>query len=128
MVIKFTINNLDYDYFLKQFIKELFTYMSASQKFISLTKYTEMEAAYNRFSKLTSAHNKEKLTQNEVDFILDYIKSRFIDYVEKHIYNETKQKLLIKNFNVKMQKAFVDRCENGESFYWLQHSGSIIIQ
>lgn len=129
MVIKFTVNDNDYYFCLSSFIKSLFRGSGLHpSKFDKVEEFFEAEDAYNRFTKLLNPNNNEKLTVGDKQFIIEYIKNRFDTYIKLSNYDDNERKLLMRDFKVNIQNSFVDRWENGESFYWLQHSCIIINQ
>jgi hypothetical protein len=93
-----------------------------------MEEFFEAEDAYNRFMKLLNPNNNEKLTDSDKNFLSDYIRGRFDRFLKRSNYDETEHNLLMRDFKVNIQNSFVDRWENGESFYWLQHSGTVINQ
>lgn len=129
MVIKFTVSDNDYYFCLQSFIKSLVRGSGLHpSKFNTMEEFFEAEDAYNRFMKLLNPNNDNKLTDSDKDFILGYIRDRFDKFLKRSNYDETEHNLLMRDFKVNVQNSFVDRWENGESFYWLQHSGTIINQ
>lgn len=129
MVIKFTVNDNDYYFCLQSFIKSLFRgYGLHPSKFNNVEEFFEAEDAYNRFKKLLNPNNNEKLTGEDKQFIIKYIRNRFDTYIKLSNYDDNERNLLMRDFKVNIQNSFVDRWENGESFYWLQHSGTVINQ
>lgn len=128
MVIKFTVQDNDYYYCLQAFIKSLFRGVGAHpSKFKTVDEFFSAEDTYNRFMRLLGPNNDEKLTGEDKRFILDYIRNRFDTYLKTCNYDDEERSLLNKDFKVRIQKSYVDRWENGESFYWLQHFPYVII-
>lgn len=129
MVIKFTVNDNDYYFCLQSFIKSLFRWFALEPcKLNNMKEFFEAEDAYSRFMKLLNPNNNEKLTGEHKQFIIEYIRNRFDSYIRTSNYDDNERKLLMRDFKVNIQNSFVDRWENGESFYWLQHSGTVINQ
>lgn len=129
MIIKFTVRDNDYHYILKSFIDSLWKGIGMYGRYInSVEEYIAEEDLYNKFLKLTSPHNKEYCNEEDIEFITYYIKHRLETYVKCFIRKEDYRKSMLDGFEVGVYSHFVDKWENGENFYWFQHSRAVICQ
>ena len=68
----------------------------------------------------------EELTNEDMEFLIDRIKSTFSDFVRQKEPNSADY--LISNLEVTIIHSLEDKDENGEVWYWLLHSGKYINQ
>lgn len=68
----------------------------------------------------------EELTNEDMEFLIDRIKSTFSDFVRQKEPNSADY--LISNLEVAIIHSLEDKDENGEVWYWLLHSGKYINQ
>lgn len=129
MIIKFTVKDNDYHYILKSFIDSLWKGMGMyAHYFNTPEEYIVEEDLYNKFLKLTSPRNTEYCNEADISFIIEYIKHRLETFVKYFVRKEDYRVEMLNGFDVGIYSYFVDKCENGESFYWFQNSRAIICQ
>ena len=115
--------------YLKSFIDSLWKGMGMYAHYFNTTEeYIVEEDLYNKFLKLTSPRNTECCNEDDINFITEYIKRRLETFVKYFVRKEDYRVEMLNGFDVGIYSYFVDKCENGESFYWFQNSRAIICQ
>lgn len=127
MIIRVTVNDNDFYYSLMGFMKCMWGFRE--DKTLSVEERIEAHRKHFDISALVNPNNDKKLTETEKASIIAYLKEQFEKYVNEHPYIKKDSKdYLIRNIEIKILKTFTDKWENGEAFYWFQHSNTIVNQ
>lgn len=127
MIIRVTVNDNDFYYSIMGFMESMWNFredksLSVAERIEAHNKHFDMQALLN-------PNNDKKLTETEKTSIIAYLKEQFKKYVNAHPYIEKYTKgYLIENLEIKILNKFTDKWENGEAFYWFQHSNKIVNQ
>ena len=122
MVIRITVNDNDYRKIMTPFVKELYQYASGLHSELFSKDH------YDKINRLLNPNINAKLQDKDKDFLTQSIKSSFKEYLNVRGIAHDVQSYLLSQFEVKFLKSFTDKWENGEAFYWLQHSQTVVNQ
>lgn len=125
MIIRVTINDNDFYYEIMGFMRTMWNFRE--NKNLSVSEQIEAYERHFDIMDLINPNNDKKLTEEEKNSIITYLKEQFEKYVISNIKKDTR-KYFIESLEIKILKTFTDKWENGEAFYWLQHSNKIINQ
>ena len=128
MIIRMSVEDNDYFYVLTTFIKHVFQGSMGSRLSDTMQEYIQMDIEFENLMKLLSPNVDKPLNTTEKAFIIDYINQRFKKFVKKTVSLVDEHDRLIKDFDVQILESFTDKWENGEAFYWFQHSRVVINQ
>ncbi len=126
MIIRVTVNDNDYYYILLHFMEKMWDFEKNPTEEVE----AEVERLLERekILQLISPNNTKKLTPREERMIIEYLHKRFEEYVNSRVKKSRTRELLKRDIKIGIQRTFVDEWENGEAFYWLQHSQKIVNQ
>ena len=133
MIIRITVNDNDFYYVMLGFMKSMWNFKRSNKAVEDMTT-EEIEACANyildheNIMQLINPNNDKKLTPEEEQTLIKYLHKRFAEYVETIDKEANTKEYLKRNLEIKIQKSFTDKWENGEAFYWLQHSHTIVNQ
>ena len=133
MIIRLSVNDNDFYYIIKDFMKSMWSFWYP-QKDIDKMSSEEIQAEAQKIfehedmMKLINPNCDKKLSETEQESIISYLKEKFKIYINSLDKEQRTKEYLVNNLNIKIQKSFTDKWENGEAFYWLQHSNQIINQ
>lgn len=131
MIIKLTVNDNDFYNIMYNFIIKMWHYTDTKySKDLSpdeLNQLIKEIDEHDAIIRLINPNIDTKLSKENEDKVIEYIKKNFERYLDKHASKDTKEYLL-KNLKISFQESFKDKWENGEAFYWCQHSGAVINQ
>ena len=133
MIIRVTVNDNDFYYVIMGFMKNMWRYWD-TQKPVDEMNSDEIRKTCDEIHKhedlmrLINPNCDKKLNEEEQNLIISYLKEKFKKYINGLDKEERTKEYLIKHLEIKIQKSFTDKWENGEAFYWLQHSGTIVNQ
>lgn len=133
MIIRVTVNDNDFYYIMLGFMKNLWSYKRNNKSYTEMT-LEELEAEAESFIErekilqLVNPNNDKKLTTEEKQTLIKYLHKRFAEYIESVDKKSDTKDYLKRHLEIKIQESFTDRWENGEAFYWLQHSRTIVNQ
>lgn len=122
MIIRITVNDNDYRRIMEPFVKDLYQYTSGLKSAL-FTK-----GHFDKINRLLNPNINTKLQEEDKEFLTKAIKAAFKEYLEVRGVALTHREYLLSNFEVKFLKSFTDKWENGEVFYWLQHSQVVVNQ
>ncbi len=125
MIIRVTVNDNDYYFEMKAFMRSMWNFRE--NKNISVSERIEAHNRHFDIIALINPNNSKKLTEEDKNCIIKYLKEQFVKYANSNIEKDLR-KYLIESLEIKILKTFTDKWENGEAFYWLQHSNTIINQ
>ena len=130
MIIKFTVHDNDFDYMISPFISDLYMKIvygiepsNPSDDF-----YVKAYKTQKKFSALLNPNSDIVLTEENKKDIIERIKEVFGDYLNRRTDDKGTIDYLMNNLEVEFLKFFEDKWENGEAYYWLQHSNKVVNQ
>ena len=126
MIIRVTVNDNDYYYILLHFMEKMWDFKKKPSEDIEAEVERRLER--EKILQLISPNNINKLTPREERIIIEYLHKRFEEYVDTRIKKPDTRELLKRDIKIGIQRTFIDEWENGEAFYWLQHSQKIVNQ
>ena len=130
MVIKMTVGNNDFGELMDSFVGNLSSYLLRCPDDIEErdgAKQLEVIREIWRVDKLINPNVTENHTEEDKRAIKKRIKELFSLVTEKQV-NEETWKYLVDNFCVDIIDCVEDKWENGEMYYWFQHSGMYVCQ
>ena len=122
MIIRITANDNDYRRIIEPFVKDLYAYTSGLKSELFLKDH------FDKVNKLLNPNINTKLQEKDKEFLIQAIKTAFKEYLNYRGIAKDISEYLLSNFEVKFLKSFTDKWENGEVFYWLQHSQVVVNQ
>lgn len=125
MIIRVTVNDNDYYFDIMNFMRSMWNFRE--NKSLSVAEQIDAHNRHFDIISLINPNNSKALTEEDKNSIITYLKEQFIKYANSNI-KEDDRKYLIESLEIKILKTFTDKWENGEAFYWLQHSNKIINQ
>lgn len=133
MIIRVTVNDNDFYYVMMGFMKNLWGFKRNSKPTSEMsTEELEIEVdrllEHEKILQLVNPNNDKKLTPEEEQTLIEYLHRRFAEYIETADKKDDTKDYLKRHLQIKIQKSLTDKWENGEAFYWLQHSHTIVNQ
>lgn len=129
MIIKLTLNNNDYGEVIALYF----------QNFISNLLYTSVNGSniyddeilmewklMKKLQWLLNPNNDIVYTEEQKQFIIDRIQTSFNRHISKYIPDS--QSYIMNNLEISIIDSMEDKWENGESWYWFQHSDTYLNQ
>ena len=131
MIVKLTVNDNDFYSLISGFMKNFYSnaIMMDEDYYNGLdanTRYFEMEK-YWELSKLLNPNIDTEWTNERKEILVTAIKRGFHEYAKRRVDAKTLA-YLDNELRVSIIKAVEDKWENGEVFYWFQHSNTFINQ
>lgn len=127
MIIKFTVHDNDFkfliDKFFNKFLLRLLDIKINKDDFEEMSKWIEN---YKKINEILNPNNNKKLTLEDKELIITKIKESFSEFIKEN--KPDSFKYLTENVEVSIINSMTDRWENGEVWYWFQHSNSFINQ
>lgn len=130
MIIRLTVNDNDFYNELNGFCKNLSLQISRLPKDIESmegAKQLELIRECQKVDRLLNPNVTETHTEEEKELLIRKTKEAFTIYARK-VCEEDTADYLIKNLEVQIISTMEDKWENGEAFYWFQHSGVVLNQ
>lgn len=131
MIIKLTVNDNDFQDTMKEFLREF--YMRVLELSLdSRIDEGDVEAIRewrNREKKLREILNpntSEEISEEDKEYLIAQIHKVFGHLVDNR--HPDNSEYLKENLEVSIIESCTDKWENGEVFYWFQHSGAILCQ
>ena len=130
MIIRLTVHDNDFGDLMDMFVRNLFSKMT---NFPSNIEELDVENQLNFFReqkvvfRLLNPNATESHTEEEKTFLIKRVKESFKEFVEKHADSSTAD-YLSKGLEVEIVNSMEDKWENGEVWYWFQHSGEFLNQ
>ena len=131
MIIRLTVDNNDFYNELYGFCNRLSLQIPRLPKDIASMEYTkqlEIIRESQKVDRLLNPNVTEKHTEEEKELLIRKTKEAFSIYVKATCRDESDVDYLIRNLKVEITDTMTDKWENGEAFYWFQHSGVVINQ
>ncbi len=125
MIIRITVNDNDYYYEIMGFIRSMWNFRE--NKNLSVSEKIDAHNRHYDIINLINPNNSKTLTEEDKKTIISYVKEQFVKYANSNIKEDTR-KYLIESLEIKILKTFTDKWENGEAFYWFQHSNRVVNQ
>lgn len=125
MIIRVTVNDNDFYLEIMKFMQSMWSFRD--HKTLSVSEQIGEYDRHFRVINLINPNNDKALTEKDKNSIITYLKEQFVKYANSNI-KEDDRKYLIESLEIKILKTFTDKWENGEAFYWLQHSNKIVNQ
>ena len=133
MIIRVTVNDNDFYYVMIGFMKSLWNYKRNSKptsemSIDELEKELDRHIEHEKILQLVNPNNDRQFSSEEEQSLIAYLHKRFAEYIETVDKKSDTKEYLKQHLQIKIQKSFTDKWENGEAFYWLQHSRTIVNQ
>lgn len=125
MIIRVTVNDNDFYYEIMGFMRSMWNFRE--NKSLSVSEQIDAYERHFDIMDLINPNNSKTLTEEDKNLIITYLTEQFVKYTNSNIKKDTR-KYLIESLEIKILKTFTDRWENGEAFYWFQHSNKIVNQ
>ena len=121
MIIKFTVNDNDFYDILMRFGKSLP---------VSLWVYTEDTKIreINYIRNIINPNSDIKLTDSNKRKLIERVREQFNKFINTAVKDVKTREYLSESFKVSIVNTLTDKWENGEMFYWLQHSNTLVNQ
>lgn len=124
MIVRMTVNDNDYGSVMHGFCSNFWNFVALG---VDINDFDYGRSV--RFRKMLNPNVGEKLTEEEKDELVKRVRQAFRVYISSRPNCEPKTvEYLMANLKVTVLDSFKDRWENGEAFYWLQHSGVVVNQ
>lgn len=130
MIIRMTLNDNDFGELMEMFVKGFPNRITALPKNIETLdgkEQFEIIKEIRKIDKLLNPNITENYTKEEKDLIIKKINESFKIFVENHC-DLFSYEYLKDNFKVEIIDSMEDKWENGEVWYWFQHSGVFLNQ
>lgn len=130
MIIRLTVEDNDFGNVMKNFLSNLdgrMTALPSNIRELGIDTQLEILNNINKINKLLNPNVTEKHTEEEKTFLKEKIIESFAKYVLT-CKDEDTANYLIKNFSVDIIDSMEDKWENGEAWYWFQHSRVVLNQ
>ena len=130
MIIKMTVNDNDFGRIMEEFGGNLsmnvLRYPDNIETLDSSIQISILKEI-NLIDRLFNPNVTEDHTEEEIQLIKKRVRESFALFVHNRVSEDT-ERYLLENFQVDIIKSMEDKWENGEMFYWFQHSGVCICQ
>lgn len=130
MIIRLTVQDNDFGNLMNDFVKCLPDRITKIPSCIeSMDGKTQFEIIkqINKVDKLLNPNVTEKHTEEEKVLLIEKTKEAFSDFIHYRV-DESTEEYLNRNFSVEIVNSMEDKWENGEVWYWFQHSGVFLNQ
>lgn len=130
MIIRLTVKDNDFGDLMDDFVKNLsgkITKLPSNIEFLDGRKQFEIIKEIRKIDKLLNPNVTENHTEEEKELLIKRIKETFIEFIHSRTDDSTAE-YLIKKFEAKIINSMEDKWENGEVWYWFQHSGVFLNQ
>ena len=131
MIIRLTVEDNDFYNELYGFCKSLSFLISRLPRDLESmdrVKQLEIIKESRKVDRLLNPNVTEEHTEEEKALIVRKTKEAFAVYVKATCRDESDADYLIQNLKVEITDTMTDKWENGEAFYWYQHSGVVLNQ
>ena len=133
MIVRLTVNDNDFQKELRNYLNQFDWYIRELapefEKEISSTceSLCNWRQRDKEVSRLFNPNSEVILTDKDKEFIVEQVKRTFGVYCDSNLHQDVAVYLKEK-LEVTILSSMTDKWENGEAFYWLQHSNTIINQ
>lgn len=125
MIIRLTVEDNDFGILMDTFVKHLssrITKLPSNIESLDGKKQFEICKEIKIIDRLLNPNVTENHTEEEKEILIKRIKEAFYEFVNYRTEDSTAE-YLVKNFKVEIINSMEDKWENGEVWYWFQHSG-----
>lgn len=130
MIIRMTVNDNDFGNFMDDFVKNLTLYTfkvpEDIEQYDSETRIAIIREVMH-VDKLLNLNVTEEWTKDDRVLIVKRVKDAFSLFLKVKAEENTRN-YLASHFQVRVVDYVEDKWENGEMYYWFQHSGMYICQ
>lgn len=129
MIIKLTVKDNDFNNVMNEFVKRLpiiITSLPSGISNLETKEAIEIIKKINHIDRLLNHNLTDNYTKEDKEIIIEQIKKSFYEFVNNGAKDYAKY--LTDNFEVDIISYMEDKWENGEMWYWFQHSGSFLNQ
>ena len=132
MIIRLTVGDNDFSEKIKGYFRDFWMRMLELHPDNCLSdraSYEELRGWRQRENQIRTTmnpNNDHELSDEEKNILIEQIKRTFGQYVNRWCYEDSDY--LKNNLTVEILESFTDKWENGEVFYWFQHSNTAICQ
>lgn len=130
MIIRMTVNDNDFGDLMDDFVKDLTLYTFKApediEQYDSETQIALMREVMH-VDKLLNSNITEEWTKDDRVLIVKRVKDAFSLFLKVKAEENTRN-YLASHFQVRVVDYVEDKWENGEMYYWFQHSGMYICQ
>ena len=131
MIIKCTVKDNDFSGLILGFMRtlpiSLYAFIGDGSN-LSAEELNKERHDSNYFMKILNTNNDLEITDKDKAKIIERTKERFEIYLKTAGVDKRTYKYLTESLKIKLLKTVEDKWENGEAFYWMQHSGVVINQ
>lgn len=130
MIIRLTVEDNDFGCLMDKFVSNLSSSICKlpdGMETLDSKRQMEILRELNIVSRLINPNVTENHTKSEKQFLIRKIREVFTEFVYNSTDDSTAE-YLINKFKVEIIKSMEDKWENGEVWYWFQHSGVYINQ
>lgn len=133
MIIRLTVKDNDFSEQIEEYMKNFILYIRELMPEQDLGDNPIFEDVYawrlrdKRISAIFNPNITSVLTQKDKVFIINQVKKTFGFFCENRFDTDTAE-YLKKRVDVRVLSRMEDKWENGEVFYWFQHSNKFINQ
>lgn len=131
MIIRLTVGDNDFSLIIEKYFKDFYKRLTGLiEKEPSYTDYAawiKMHKRYEEMNQLLNPNVVEKHTKEQKNKIIERVTKTFGEYVSLCTGNDTAE-YLKENLEVTIIDTMTDCWENGEAWYWFQHSGVVVNQ
>ena len=130
MIIRLTVEDNDYSDLMKNFVSNLssrITRIPANIENMDSKRQLDIIMEIEDTGRLLNPNVTKKHTDEEKSFLIKRIKESFAEFAYSNVDDSTAE-YLIEKFIVEIINSMEDTWENGEVWYWFQHSGVVLNQ
>ena len=127
MIIRLTVRDNDFGEVMDDFVKQLPNILTKLPKGIEKLESKKQLEIVKELDCIDRLLRIGDLSNEEKDIVVKRIEKVFCEFVHD-VTCESIAKYLIKNLDVRTINVMEDKWENGEVWYWFQHSGAWLNQ
>lgn len=121
MIIRVTCGDNDFDRVLRLFMNSLYIKVTG----VDICQDFSLDE-HKRFSRMLNPNVDYPLTDQDREDLVSKIRSTFEKFVK--FADPEFADYLVRRLEINILNSFEDKWENGEAYYWLQHSGLVVNQ
>lgn len=129
MIIKLTLNDNDYGEVISLYFQNFISNLLYTSVIGSNIYDDEILMEWKLMKKLEwllNPNNDIVYTEEQKQFIIDRIRTSFNRHISK--YRPDSQSYIMNNLEISIIDSMEDKWENGEAWYWFQHSDTYLNQ
>lgn len=134
MIIRMTVNDNDFGYVLDRMMAHFYHAVTDAPYIGIEIGKSDFEATSKaldevwRLNSIMNPNNDDPRTKEDLEFLVENVKKAFNNIVDKSSEEDSTKDYLKRNLKVEILTSVEDKWENGEAYYWFQHSGKYISQ